>query len=94
MKTPPASACVLSGNEFVMTILETVKRVSDAIGDRHIAGKAAAQYGQDGERMANSRGPTALVIKETGTRTMAETLLTRKPIAIFVAAPMTTRGRK
>jgi hypothetical protein len=94
LKTPPAGACVLSGKELVMTRLETVKSRSEAIGDRHIAGNAAAQYGHSGESIAKSKGLIALTINETETRIMAGTLLTRKPIAAFVAAPMTTKGKK
>lgn len=44
LKTPPAKACVLSGNEDVIMRLETVKNMSGPMAFKATAGKLYSRY--------------------------------------------------
>lgn len=68
LKTAPARAWVVVGKTSETTRRPTVKSISQEIGRKIWAGKAANQYGQWTLMMAMRSGESALMISEPRTR--------------------------
>jgi hypothetical protein len=93
LNIPLARACSVGRKFAVITRFDTLNNKSDITGDRHIAGKAATQYDDFGERAAYTAGDTALRRDAARTRILAGSLSTRKSVSMLVAKPIDTIGK-
>jgi hypothetical protein len=93
LNTLPARACSVGRKFIVITRFDTLNSRSQETEDRHIAGKAATQYEDFGERVAYTAGDTVLSRDATRTRILAGSFSTRKPVSMLVTKPITTIGK-